>query len=382
MPRLQSVLTPFFLMVIAAALQDAGSAAAPSPLITSTVKLRVDDANGHDWGTGTIIDTRQGPMAQEALILTCGHIFRYSQGQGNVEVHLYGENSVIRVYGKCMYYDLEIDLALVRIAPPSPVRAIPIAPDNYPIQPSQQVWSVGCDQGGNPTVRTHQIISVDKIFRTQRENRKPFHYIQVSGAPVSGRSGGGLFSAEGYLIGVCNTADPIANDGHFVPPHMIQHVLETNGLAHIYQNPSLGELARQTPSPMDLAALTPLAPLAPIEMLPAVPSGTPPMAMAAAPAPMFAENYDGMSQTEQATLEEVKRRKQDGDEVIVIINSRNPGSPSDVIVLNRTSNQFLDALVNSPAQSSNPSHNPVIFSSHEAPARTAGRQPVSYPVRY
>jgi len=368
MSRRQSVFTPLFLTVFAVASQHPVSAATPSPLIASSVKLRVDHDNGHDWGTGTIIDTRQGlTVQQEALILTCGHIFRKSQGQGNVEVHLYGENSVIKVYGKCVYYDLEIDLALVRIAPPSPVHAIPIAPDNYQIQPSRQAWSVGCDHGGNPTVRTHQILSVDKVFRTLQGNRKPFYYVQVSGAPVGGRSGGGLFSAEGYLIGVCTTADPVVDDGHFVPPHIIRHVLDERGFAFIYQNQP----------PMELVALTPLAPIALIESTP-----LPPMAVAAEPAPMFAENRGGMNQTEQATLEEVTRRKQDGDEVIVIINSRNPGIPSDVIVLNGVSSQFLNALVNSPAQPFNPPHNPVIFSSHEAPAGTTGRQPVSYPVKY
>jgi hypothetical protein len=90
-----------------------------------------------------------------------------------------------------------------------------------------------------------------------------------------------------------------------------------------------------------------------------------------------------MSREEQATLEEIKRRKQDGDEMILIVRSRrNPENPSDVIILNGTSDQFLDALVKDSSRnsSSNPTYNPVIFSSHEAaqPARTA----VSFPVRY
>ena len=372
-PRQQSILTPLFLMVIVAVSHSAVPSGtvptvAPATLITSSVKLRVDDANGHSWGTGTIIDTRQSPYSptgQEALILTCGHIFRESQGQGYVEVHLFGENSIVRVYGRCVFYDLEIDLALVAIAPPGPVRAIPIAPEGYQIQPFQQVWSVGCDHGGHPTLRTHQIMSVDRIS-TPRENRVPFHHIQVSGAPVSGRSGGGLFSANGYLIGVCSTACPTVNDGHFVPPHMIRHVLDKTNLAFVYQNPSLGEPLRQPPPPMQLAALTPLVPLAPLEPIPTVP----PMAMASVPAPMFADNQIDMRQigmvqggmvqggmgqvgTEQGNMnqEGIERHKQDGSEAIVIIRSpRNPEIPSDVIAMNRASEGFLVALVDSPAQ--------------------------------
>ena len=54
-------------------------------LIGSSVRLRVDDANGHSYGTGTIIDARSG----EALVITCGHLFRDSQGKGPVMVELF-----------------------------------------------------------------------------------------------------------------------------------------------------------------------------------------------------------------------------------------------------------------------------------------------------
>jgi len=339
-------------------------ATASTPLIHSSVKLRVDAENGHAWGTGTIIDTRQGPEGQEALILTCGHIFRgWNEGK-SIEVHLYGENSTVRVLGRCLTYDLDIDLALVIIATPSPVRAVPIAPPTYQIQPSQQAWSVGCDHGSSPTVRTHQVMSVDKIS----QQGSSFHYVQVEGAPVGGRSGGGLFSSEGYLIGVCVTACPTVNDGHFVPPHMIRHMLDRVNLAHVHQNPSLGVAAQVPPLTTTLTALTPLTPIAPIEV---------PLAMASTPAPMYAEHRTGLSREEQATLEEIERYRQDGDEVIIIVRStRNPQMRSDVIVLNSPSEQFLDALVKSPAP-----HGQVILSSQEQSPQPA-RQPVSFPVRY
>jgi len=220
---------------------------------------------------------------------------------------------------------------------------------------------------------------VDKFFKMQ-DNRALFHYVHVSGAPVGGRSGGGLFDARGYLIGVCNTGDPAVNDGHFVPPHVVRHVLAKTLPSHVYPDLSLGEPLRQPPPTTALVALTPLTPLAPLAPIESIPA--PPMAMVAASAPMFADNQAGMNQVEQATLEEISRRKQDGDEVIVIINSRNPGTRSDVIVLNGTSNQFRDALVNSPTQPSSQSYNPVILSSSDTPVRTAGPQQVSFPVRH
>ena len=373
MLRLQTILLPLFLAVIAATYQTALPQTTPAQLISASVKLRVDADNTHSWGTGTIIDTREGA----ALILTCGHIFRESQGKGNIEVHLFGDNSTVKVSGTCFFYDLEIDLALVTIAPPCPVRAAPIAPATYQIRPSQQVVSVGCDSGGMPSVRQHQIMSVDRIH-TPRENNVPFCYIQVSGAPVGGRSGGGLFSSEGYLIGVCNTADPQRDDGHFVPSRIIRHVLDMKNLATIYHNPSLGT----PPSPQTLSsapALATLTPLTPIESMPETPVMIPPVAAMASVAPMFANNRGEMSREEQATLEEIKRRQQDGDEVILIVRSRrNPEMPSEVFTLNGASNQFLNALVTEPPQSNLPSHNPVILSSSGADQPV--RQPVSFPV--
>ena len=65
-------------------------AAPPSELLqklmAASVRLKIDDAQGHSFGSGTIIDARDG----EALILTCGHVFRDSKGKGPITVDLFG----------------------------------------------------------------------------------------------------------------------------------------------------------------------------------------------------------------------------------------------------------------------------------------------------
>ena len=33
------------------------------------------------------------------------------------------------------------------------------------------------------------------------------HNLQVEGEPVEGRSGGGVFSSDGMIVGICNAAD-------------------------------------------------------------------------------------------------------------------------------------------------------------------------------
>lgn len=383
-----------------------------SSLITSSVKLRVDAQNAHSWGTGTIVDARNG----EALILTCGHIFRDSKGQNPIEVHLFGPQSTAKVYGRCIHYDLEIDLAFIAIAPPFPVRAIPIAPTQYRLRNDQHVWSVGCDGGANPTVKNHEIMSLDRI-RTAHENAMPFHYIQVSGAPVSGRSGGGLFTKEGYLVGVCNTGDPEKNDGHFVPPDVIRQVLHKMKLDIVYEKPSLVDqsmLAQSFKESQNQVAQVSVAPafsqteIASSEMVSSAPNSLPNLssesiAQVASPLPKIADNRlaattvpeKGMSDIEQATLDEIKRRTQDGDEVILIVRSRrNPEIPSDVIILNGTSDQFLNALAKPSFDAKSPNYDPVILTSHDSVQKTLqpmkplsaempnGPQEVSHPVQH
>ena len=319
-----------------------------APLIFSSVKLRVDDARGHSWGTGTIIDTRNGA----ALVLTCGHVFRDSRGQGNIEVHLFDKNAEVKVPGRCVSYDLEMDLGLVAITPPFPIRAVPMAVANVALRTGQEVFSVGCDGGADPTMKTHIILSTDRVNQecwinesgTRQTITVPFHYVQVSEAPVSGRSGGGLFSQDGFLIGVCNAADPKANDGHFVPTSVIRYFLSQKNMAHIADSPSLVD-----------SHAAPLASLSPISVQP-----NPPVAALATPSTATT----GMREDERATLEEIKRHVQDGDEVIVIVRPRNLQTDSDVFVLNNASPSFIDALT----------------IDRTPPPAESTRQPVSYTV--
>jgi thiol-disulfide isomerase/thioredoxin len=70
--------------------QRAASAAAPAAgdrelaarLVAATVRLSIQDPGGRSTGTGVIIDSRSG----EALVLTCGHLFRESAGKGAIEI--------------------------------------------------------------------------------------------------------------------------------------------------------------------------------------------------------------------------------------------------------------------------------------------------------
>ena len=66
-------------------------------MLAASVRLRVEDPQGHSCGSGTIIDARAGG---EALVLTCGHLFRDSKGTGKIEVDVYGPVPAGRLPGR------------------------------------------------------------------------------------------------------------------------------------------------------------------------------------------------------------------------------------------------------------------------------------------
>lgn len=306
----------------------------------ASVRILVGESGKtYETGTGTIIDTRNG----EALILTCAHIFRTTQGRGAVEVHLFQDNMVHRLQGKQVEfidYDLTDDIAFLRIFPPVPVRAVPLAPrDN--LQPGQDLISVGCDSGAPPSVREHRILSLNGPFSNSPQ---PFYYIQVAGAPVQGRSGGGLFDVHGYLVGVCNTGDPGANDGLFVPLHVIRRHLDRLDYSIIYQSPSLQD---RSGFAGNAAAAEPLAPVGD-EFSAISQSSFETEPVFSSPGPPYDLEIPPLSLKERATLEEIRRRQGEGAEVIVIINpphGEKGKKESEIIKLSSVSPQFIDALV-------------------------------------
>ena len=61
--------------------------------------------------------------------------------------------------------------------------------------------------------------------------------VQVEGLPVEGRSGGGLFSKDGMVVGVCNAADPADQQGLYAALGSIYSELDKNKLGFVYQAP-------------------------------------------------------------------------------------------------------------------------------------------------
>ncbi|TWU45355.1 Thioredoxin C-2 [Novipirellula aureliae] len=195
----------------------------------ATVRLRVYDGKGFGAGTGTIVDTH----GDEALVLTCGHLFRETEGQGKIEVDLFVGGEVHTVLGQVIDYDSEDrDVGLVAIRPGFPVIPVQVLGNDTKVRTGQTAFSFGCDRGDDPSRRDTRITGIDKYNQQLGVSN-----LEIEGAPIDGRSGGGLFDDAGRLIGVCNAADYKGDVGIYAGPGNIYWQFDRVNLARLYSQP-------------------------------------------------------------------------------------------------------------------------------------------------
>jgi thiol-disulfide isomerase/thioredoxin len=312
-------------------------AALQQKLLQATARLKVDDPQGMSYGTGTVIDCRQG----EALILTCGHIFRDSDGKGQVEVDLFGPQGPRGVAGQVVAYDLSRDLALVSIFTDQPIEAIRVGGPDRDTAAGDAVVTVGCNGGDDPTLHYSQINGVDKYLGPAN--------VQVAGQPVQGRSGGGLFTLDGTLIGVCNAADPADNEGLYAALPAIHEQLDEAGLSFVYRSvyPSGG---------------LPVGATDPAGVVPAMPDEMPQVAFdrrdraGAVPTASTGADHEAparaavagagqsLSSGEQALLDHVRQHEGNAEVICIVRPHGAPQAASEVFVLQNASQGFVEHL--------------------------------------
>jgi thiol-disulfide isomerase/thioredoxin len=307
-------------------------------LLSATVRLRVNDEKSNSYGTGTIIDSRSG----QALVITCGHLFRDSKGQGPVSVEMFevaagGIRPAGVVPAQLISYDLDRDIALVGIWPKGPVTVAPVAPKGSRIEDGDRVVNVGCSNGQDPTALATRVTSVDRY-------QNPLS-IAAGGAPVEGRSGGGLFNAKGELIGVCFAADYDGNEGLYSALESIHDELTDRGLTDVFTpQPAQGSypLAGRDSRPA-VPIVRGQEPLTPVQPVPGREEATRP-GTSVAVTPVADEAVpQGLSAVERAAWEEIMTRAATA-EVICIIRPKEPGGQSEVITLDDVSPEFVRAL--------------------------------------
>ena len=159
------------------------------------LRIRVKDSQGINFGTGTIIDSREG----RTTILTCGHIFRKIDDKPLIEVDIFNGTKHETTVGHVLRYDLERDVGLIWIPTARPLPVAAIAGLSNVTTVGQHVFSIGCSAGEPPTKLQHRVTCLNRYNGPDN--------IECTGVPVQGRSGGGLFDTAGRLIGVCIAAD-------------------------------------------------------------------------------------------------------------------------------------------------------------------------------
>jgi thiol-disulfide isomerase/thioredoxin len=276
----------------------------------ATVRLRVHDGHGYGAGTGTIIDTH----GDEALVLTCGHLFRETQGQGKIEVDLFVGGQTRTVLGEVLDYDADTrDIALVAIRPGFPVQPVQLLGPTERVQNGQTAFSFGCDRGDDPSRRDTRITGIDKYNQHLGVSN-----LEIAGAPIDGRSGGGLFDAAGRLIGVCNAADYKGDVGIYAGPGNVQWQLDRVGLSALYQSPQSG-------------GQTSLAAIAPPEQLAGPVSSLPPDQLAVRPVSLAAPPSASPSSASPGRQEMI----------IIVRDLHNPSAGSRVMTLQQPTDELL-----------------------------------------
>jgi thiol-disulfide isomerase/thioredoxin len=242
----------------------APSRVAPNPKPWETVvRIKVHGQGSIGFGSGTIIQS----TPEEAIILTCAHIFKAERGpqyppsrfpmkitidlfdgrltsRQPAQVHYANES----YEGKAIDYDFHRDVGLIRIKPGRRLPYARVVPAHWTPRNGMEMITVGCSEGRDATAWDTRISSA--TMRGRMSNG--YEAIECMTAPKQGRSGGGLFTSDGYVAGVCDFAEPMGNHGLYAHPTSIYALLDRNNLMALYAPVSSKNgpmLARNEPAP-------------------------------------------------------------------------------------------------------------------------------------
>ena len=214
----------------------------PKPWET-VVRIKVIGNRTTGFGSGTVVYS----TPKESLILTCAHIFKIEGRKPSPAAEfprkimidlfdgkLHGQkvNYLESVEGKAVDYDFNLDVGLIRIRPGRRLPASRIVPAYWELQSGRRVLTVGCSEGRDATA-WHTVVKRPRIQNFLSGNPN-YEAIECDVAPKEGRSGGGLYTIDGYVAGVCNFAEPQGNHGLYATPRSIYSLLNRNHLAALY----------------------------------------------------------------------------------------------------------------------------------------------------
>ena len=304
--------------------QAPGDVTTPATPLGASTRIRVREAQGKsegvNFGSGTIIDSKPG----RTVILTCGHIFRDMKEGAVIEVDVFDSKSFQTYLGKVITYNLDSDVGLIAIPTATALGCSRIAAPGIAISEGEHVFSIGCG-GGQPPSRLQA--RVTKLNRYRGPDN-----IECTGAPIPGRSGGGLFNSRGEVVGVCFAADTENKCGLYTGLNPIYTLLDKASLTHVYRPAATPGSA---PGTIGLAD-----------------AGSPNAAfqadsVASAPATLR-ETADGdraRPPVGRLDTQAAPGVREEESEVICIVRPLNdPQAASRIIVINRASSKFMSYL--------------------------------------
>ncbi len=201
----------------------------------ATVRIRVagksteDGKYLQDVGTGTIVHSVTG----QAIVLTCAHLFlNIAVKEAVVEVEVFEDGKPVTYPAKLVGGDHDADLALLQIQTSKIFPAATISGEPATVKPGQPMFSFGCNDGADPTRLDSKLVEIN------RYHGPPNFVCTVD--PVSGRSGGGLFSASGDLLGVCSCADRKTHEGLYAAHGAILELVDYCKMKQILKSGTQG----------------------------------------------------------------------------------------------------------------------------------------------
>jgi hypothetical protein len=214
----------------------------PKPWKT-VVRIKVIGAHSTGFGSGTVIFS----SPEESVILTCAHIFNVegrrqypaSQFPRQIMIDLFdGKLNASRVHflesveGEAIDYDFARDVGLIRIRPGRVLPASRVVPVHWTPKSRMGVIAVGCSEGNDATV--WETVINRSCIQNFLSGNPTYEAVECDVAPKQGRSGGGLYTQDGYIVGVCNFAEPHGNHGLYATPRSIYYLLDRNKLTTAY----------------------------------------------------------------------------------------------------------------------------------------------------
>jgi thiol-disulfide isomerase/thioredoxin len=239
---------------------EAATSSTASPLVNpkpweSVVRIKMHLSNS-EWGfgSGTIIYS----SPEESIILTCAHIFKIKGAQQPspknfrvpITVDLFNGQLIGRtpaivgraeqdVVGEAIDYDFDNDVGLIRIRPGRKLPSSRVVPPWWKPEKGMTMFTVGCSHGNDATAWDTTILD-PRVTMSNTATKKSFSEIKCKNQPKEGRSGGGLYTTDGYVAGVCDFADPNEHVGLYAVPEAIHRILDRNQYTALYKPPTSG----------------------------------------------------------------------------------------------------------------------------------------------